>query len=209
MSTIKANAYLDAAGGNTATINGATPVGTDTVQTLTNKTLTSPTITGATITGSTVSGGAITQGTAQASTSGTAIDFTGIPSWAKRVTVMFAGVSLSGADYLLVQLGTSSGFITTGYTSTNQLGSASNINATNGFVSGGNGATRFMSGSMVIITMGAGNIWTETNIVKIDTGNVAWGGGDATISGTVDRVRVTVTGSNTFDAGTINIMYEG
>lgn len=187
----------------------ATLVGDSATQTLTNKTLTAPTITGATITGSTVSGGVIVQGTAVASTSGTSIDFTGIPSWAKRITVMFAGVSLSGSDYILVQLGTSSGFTTTGYASTNQLGSASNYNSTSGFVLGGNGASRVMSGSMVIMSMGTGNIWIETNIVKLDTGNVSWGGGDVTVSGTVDRVRITRDGTNTFDAGTINIMYEG
>ncbi len=203
------NAIIDAAGGNTATINGATPVGTDTAQTLTNKTLTSPTITGATITGSTVSGGTIVQGTAVASTSGAAIDFTGIPSWAKRITVMFSGVSLSGTEYLLVQLGTSGGVVSTGYLSTIQYGSAGSLSSSTGFLSGGNSASFVMSGSMVIVQMASSGIWTETNIVKLNTGNIAWGGGDVTISGTVDRVRITNTASNTFDAGTINIMYEG
>ena len=186
--------------------NGGTVLNTTATQTLTNKTLTSPTITGGSLSGTS---GAITLGTAQASTSGTAIDFTGIPSWAKRITVMFSGVSLSGSNYLLVQLGTSGGIVSTGYTSTAQLGSASNIASTSGFISGGNSASRIMSGSMVILQMGSSNIWTETNILKLNTTDIAWGGGDATISGTVDRVRITSTLADTFDAGTINIMYEG
>ena len=154
-------------------------------------------------------GTALTLGTAVASTSGTAIDFTGIPAWVKRITVMFSGVSLSGTAHINVQLGTTSGFTVSGYLSTQQQGSASNASSTTGFISGGNGSTSVMSGSMVILKMGVSDIWIETNIVKLNTGNIAWGGGDVSISGTVDRVRITTEGTDTFDAGTVNIMYEG
>ena len=58
----------------------------------------------------------IVNGTAQASTSGTSIDFTGIPSWAKRISIILSGVSINASGILLVQLG--SGSITsTGYAS--------------------------------------------------------------------------------------------
>jgi hypothetical protein len=51
----------------------------------------------------------ITSGTAVASTSGTSIDFTSIPLWVKRITVMFAGVSTNGTSPFLVQLGDAGG----------------------------------------------------------------------------------------------------
>jgi hypothetical protein len=91
-------------------------VGTDATQTLTNKT---------------IQGGAITSGTAVASTSGTSIDFTGIPSWVKRITVMFSSVSLSGASSYLVQIGTSGGIQNTGYTSSSFIIATAGSNGSN------------------------------------------------------------------------------
>ena len=183
----------------------ATLVGDSATQTLTNKTIQGGSLSG--------TSGAITQGTAVASTSGAAIDFTGIPSWAKRITVMFNGVSLTGGSatsYISVQLGTTSGFIASGYLSTIQYGSASSNNATTGFLCGFPSNSGVVSGSMVIVPMGAGGVWTETNMLLVNTTTISWGCGNVTISGTVDRVRITVINVvDTFDAGTINIMYEG
>ena len=53
--------------------------------------------------------GIISRGTTVASTSGTSIDFTGIPSFVKRITVMLNQVSLSGTSNVCIQLGTSGG----------------------------------------------------------------------------------------------------
>lgn len=194
-----------------------TLVGDNATQTLTNKTLTSPTINTPIISSPTISnpiitgGGLITQGTYATATASTAVDFTGIPSWATRITIMFVRVSLSGSAYLNVQLGSSAGFVTSGYASTAQLGSASNISSTTGFVSGGNSASRLMTGSMVITNFGGFSFWTQTNIVKLDTGNVAWGAGEVGFPFTLDRVRITTTnGTDTFDGTSlINILYEG
>ena len=85
-------------------------------ETFTNKTLTSPTLTSPAIGGTPTGVGVLTSGTAVASTSGTSIDFTGLPSWVKRITVIFNGVSLSGSSNLLIQLGTgSTTYTTSGY----------------------------------------------------------------------------------------------
>lgn len=52
----------------------------------------------------------ITQGTAQNTTSGTTSDFTGIPSWAKKIIVMINGISTSAvSSTFMLQLGTSGG----------------------------------------------------------------------------------------------------
>ncbi len=150
--------------------------------------------------------------TAQNSTSGTAIDFTGIPSWVRRVTVMFNGVSLNGTSSILVQLGTSSGVATTGYTSTSvgTNGTAGgSLNSTAGFVLRMTLATITLSGH-VVATNVSGNLWVSSHTAKLDTTSSTFGGGDVTLAGVLDRVRITtVSGTDLFDAGSINILYEG
>ena len=153
----------------------------------------------------------ITSGTAVESTSGTSIDFTGIPSWVKRITVMFSGVSTSGSSQPIVQIGSGS-VQTTGYLSgsgtvagANQTGFAS---STVGFVVIISNASATISGHMTITLMGS-NIYVSSHAVKHLVTNISSGGGDVTLSGTLDRIRITTTnGTDTFDAGSINILYE-
>lgn len=189
------------ASNRTLTLPDATTtlVGTDTTQTLTNKIL---------------QGGALTLGTAQASTSGTSIDFTGIPSWAKRITVMLNGVSLSGTSYPLIQAGTSSGPVTTGYT-----GVIANTSGNGGLVTSGLQVMTITTASSTLVTTGvvsmvnqSGNTWAMTSVSgRVDGGSqAAISVSSVTLSGALDRIRVTtVNGTDTFDAGTINIMWEG
>jgi hypothetical protein len=149
----------------------------------------------------------ITLGTAVASTSGTAIDFTGIPATAKRVTVLFNGVSTNGTSAIQVQLGTSSSFETTGYSSVAQ---ASNTiaSSTSGLVLGGVSDTDIRSGQMIISAMGS-DAWVSTGTNRTLLGGSWAMSGDKTISGTLTRVRITtMNGTDTFDAGTINISWE-
>ncbi len=156
--------------------------------------------------------GALVAATAQNSTSGTSIDFTGIPSWVKRITVMFSGVSTSGSSALLVQLGAGS-VTTSGYLGAS--GGALNsttpavINATTGFPIYANGPTSILHGNMTIALIGS-NIWSSSHSVgRSDSAIFLAGGGSITLGGTLDRVRITtVNGTDTFDAGSINILYE-
>jgi hypothetical protein len=154
----------------------------------------------------------IKSGTAVASTSGTAIDFTGIPSWVKRVTVMFSGVSLNGSSDFLIQLGAGS-VISSGYISTSNAanggGATASLSSTTGFVLITGTASNIASGQ-IILTNVSGNSWISSHVVKETTSRVAIGGGDVALSGTLDRVRITtVNGTDTFDAGTINLLWEG
>lgn len=175
--------------------------------------ITGATISGATINSSTINGGSITLGTAQNSTSGTAIDFTGIPSWAKRITVMFRGVSTNGTSPFLIQLGDSGGIETTGYAATSSgMVNASNYtpqSSTAGYVIGFFNAADIASGHMVITKID-GNSWVSSHTIKNATNIIIYGGGDKSLSDTLTQVRITtVNGTDTFDAGSINIMYEG
>jgi hypothetical protein len=151
-------------------------------------------------------------GTAQASTSGTSIDFTGIPSWVKRVTVMFNEVSTNGTSLPLVQLGAGA-IQTSSYVSTGGEFNGSNTTATAsssaGFVIRSTLAANAISGAMQIVLI-ASNTWVNSHTFKITGTSVATGGGAVALSDTLDRVRITtVGGTDTFDAGSINIMYEG
>jgi hypothetical protein len=156
-------------------------------------------------------GTTITSATAVASTSGTSIDFTGIPSWVRRITVMFNGVSTNGTSSLLIQIGSGS-VANTGYSSTYSLNASTTLSAassTAGFIVGTNLAAATASGVMTIQTLGS-NIWVSGHTIKSNTTNTSFGGGDVTLSGTLDRVRITTAnGTDTFDAGSINILYEG
>jgi len=204
----------------TATLPAATTtlVGTDATQTLTNKTLTSPTVNSPTVNSPTIGGtpviGAslITSGTAVASTSGTSIDFTGIPSWVKRITVMFSGVSTSGSSLIQLQLGDSGGVETTSYTSGAWLANTANTNSTTGLlIVGGNAAAYPFDGNMTVCLVDIStNKWSFSSTMSGSlTGISTMGGGSKSLSATLDRVRITtVNGTDTFDAGTINILYE-
>jgi len=183
---------------------------TDT-QTLTNKTLTSPTISGAVV--SSMASSVITSGTAVASTSGTSIDFTSIPSWVKRITVMFNGVSTSGSSFWLLRLGTSGTPETTGYDSTSlniQGAGISPTTSTAGFVSYTNVAGYVDSGTMVVTNI-SGNTWVCSGLLGTSTSSTVQftTSGTKTLAGVLNMVRITtVNGTDTFDAGSINILYE-
>ena len=156
--------------------------------------------------------GTISSGTAVASTSGTSIDFTSIPSWVKRITVVFNGVSTNGSSMSLIQLGTgATTYTTSGYVSTS-VGAAASPGAssyTSGFGIRNDDASYVMSGHMVITNI-SGNIWISSHTTRITTGVCPIGGGSVTLGATLTAVRITtVNGSDTYDAGSINILYEG
>lgn len=192
------------------TVPEGTVVGTSDTQTLTNKTLT-----GATISSSTINGGAITSGTA-ISVSGTSVDFTSIPSWVKRITIMFVGVSTSGVSEVTIQLGTSGGIQTTDYLGAGSVSAAATIMSagyTIGFtqVTNNNSSSDSRHGAVVLSALSTSSgVWTCSGSVSNSAAaRVSTLAGSKTLSGVLDRVRITtVNGTDTFDAGTINILYE-
>jgi len=152
----------------------------------------------------------ITSGTA-VTASGTFVDFTGIPSTAKRITVMLAGISSNSTSPIQVQLGTSSGVETTGYLTSVWQANTNNSNITTGFATGVSPslAVAVLSGHMVFTLVGS-NIWVGSGIIgRTDNTDSRITGGNKTLAGTLDRVRITTfNGTDTFDAGTINILWE-
>lgn len=158
-----------------------------------------------------------TLGTAVASTSGTSINFTGLPDWVERITILFAGVSTSGTSNVGIQLGTGGTptYTTTGYAAAGNTiagGGVASASYTTlfGLGSGNQLAASIMQGRMEIYNI-TGNTWvfsgttsqTNTNATHLGNGSIALGA-------ELTAVRITTSGgTDTFDAGTINIFYEG
>jgi hypothetical protein len=165
-----------------------------------------------TLTNKIIQGGAITSATA-VTASGTSVDFTSIPSWVKRITVMFNGVSTNGSSLIQVQLGDAGGIETSTY-----LGSASTFdtsasaqNYSTGFLAVEGNAASWVTHGLMTLANVSGNLWAESHSLGL-TGltAISIGGGTKTLSDTLTQVRITtVNGTDTFDAGSINIMYEG
>ena len=161
---------------------------------------------------STGSYGQLKQGTAQASTSGTSITFSSIPSWAKRITVMFNGVSTSSTSDVICQIGAGS-VVSTGYSAS---GSALNTSSmatsayTTGFPLMKSEIAASIMGGIAVLTNVTSNVWAMSSNISRGDGVMTVGAGYISLSGTLDRVVVTtVNGTDTFDAGSINILYEG
>ena len=151
--------------------------------------------------------GALTSGTAVATTSGTSIDFTGIPSWVKRITVMFNGVSTNGTSLVIVRVGSGS-VTTTGYVSTVSTNGA-NITSTAGFLLNYTADTTYFYRGQLQITLISGTTYVASGNNALSAVNCSVSAGDVTLSGVLDRIRLTtVNGTDTFDAGSVNILYE-
>jgi len=147
-------------------------------------------------------------------TTNTSLDFTSIPSWVKRVTVMFNGVSTNGTSLLVVRLGTSGGVVSSGYN-----GAASSVGSTvvtqqwaSGFgLRGATTAAADIYEGHMLLSLIDGNDWISSHTMALSNTPVTlFGAGSVTLSGTLTQLRITtVNGSDTFDAGSINILYEG
>jgi len=169
------------------------------------------TLTGTTITGTSVRG-AIGVGTSVASTSGTSIDFTSIPSYVKRITVMFDGVSTNGLSLFRVRIGPTAGVETTGYVGASGSPTSAALFSAGFDISSNNAASTTQQGLFTLALLDAlTNTWAASWVI----GNavnpaVGVGGGSKSLSGALSIVRITtVNGTDTFDAGSINILYEG
>jgi hypothetical protein len=168
-----------------------------------------------TLTNKTILGGAISSGTTITLTTQATVDFTSLPSWVKRVTLMFNGVSLSGTDQPLVQFGYggtptyvasgyaggSQGLSTTPSSGVTQTGTGFNIQSAQ--------AANALVGIYTFVLFDyATNTWVGTYSSYNNTTNSSFSFGSIALSGALTAVRLTRTGTNTFDAGKVNILYE-
>jgi hypothetical protein len=153
------------------------------------------------------------QGDTVKTATGTSVDFTGIPSWVKRITVMLAGVSSNGSSHYLIQLGDSGGIETTGYLSESTLFAAgiNNAASTAGFILWQDAAATIRHGSITFSLLDSTtNTWVCQGVTNNSNSVQAIiNSGSKALSATLDRIRfTTANGTDTFDAGSINILFE-
>ena len=151
-----------------------------------------------------------TLGASVATTSGTSVDITGIPSGTKQITVMLNGVSTNGTSPLIVQIGDAGGIESTGYNvevfnaaATNHISSAFKI--TLGIID-----ANTYGGSLILNLQESSSFtWVAQGFIA-DNSNAGFAsGGFKSLSATLDRVRLTTQGgTDTFDAGNISISYQ-
>jgi hypothetical protein len=152
--------------------------------------------------------------TAVSASSQTSIDFTSIPSWVNRITVMFNGLSTNGTSLVIVQLGDSGGVETTNYlgASSTLAAAVASVALSSGFTlnhGAGAAAANLQHGAMVLSRI-TGNTWScIANVALSDTARMCVTAGTKTLSDTLDRVRITTAGGvDTFDAGSVAISWE-
>lgn len=154
----------------------------------------------------------IVSGTAITLTNQTAPEFTGIPSWVKRITVMLSGVSTNSTGPILIQLGDAGGYEITGYVGTGTSNSTGASPATSNFTTGfglmnASVAAQSNQGIATICLLNS-NTWVFSFVGGRDTAIDLRGAGTKTLSDTLTSVRLFIDGTQQFDAGTINILYE-
>lgn len=152
----------------------------------------------------------IQRDTAKNTTSGTSVDFTAIPSWVRRITVILLGVSTNGTSPLRLQIGTGGSPTTSGYIATSGTQTGATVeNATNGFTLGPTvTATDVYSGNIVLTNI-TGNTWVCSGTLKRSTTQLNYFAGEVALAGVLDMVRLTTNGgTDAFDAGSYNIFYE-
>ena len=181
----------------------------------TSPTLTTPVLSGS-VTGTytlagtpTMGASLITSGTTVSPTASTSIDFTSIPSWVKRITVMFYRPTTNGSSIPLIQLGTTSGIETTGYIGYSYNPAASATSTAGATLAGQWSSTWTINGIATICLLGS-NVWAISFTGGFTGGNtVMLSGYSKTVAATLDRVRITtVNGSDVYNSGSVNILYE-
>ena len=141
-----------------------------------------------------------------ATTSGTAFDLTSIPSGTNKIEVVFANVGLNGGNHIIVQIGTGGSLTTSGYSSASNCDGFATT-STSGFVMFYGSNARFTDAVMTLHHMG-GNVWGAAHCGRIATFRHVTGGGHIALGGELDTVRLTRTGSNSFDLGNLKWRYE-
>lgn len=158
----------------------------------------------------------ITLGTPQASTSGTAIDFTGIPAGVRKITINLSSVGTNGTSPMMVQLGDAGGFESANYAGgviyTVAGGATAGTNLTSGFlITNVNVAANTYSGTVTLtLENSTAFTWAETGSIANDSATAFnQSAGAKSLSAELTQVRITmVNGTDAFDAGEINITYE-
>jgi len=157
--------------------------------------------------------------TVQTPSAVTSVSFTGIPSWVKRITILMNALSTSGTSDLSVRIGSGS-FVTSGYVGSSAFiaqnsGAAGGAAATTAFTVGGYSVNTCTISGVITLYNITGNVWNYACTATRNGGTTAQNGVQTTVyiplslAGVLDRVQLlAVNTTDTFDAGSVNILYE-
>jgi hypothetical protein len=157
------------------------------------------------------------KGSTTVTLSGTAVDFTGIPATAKRMTIALASLSTNGASHVTLQLGTAAGIEYAGYAAYASISttgsSGTGANSTTGFFAGWSGGAGVTSSSVITLINVGGNRWVASLAGALDNGGAVYygfvAGGNKTLVGVLDRLRlIPANGSDAFDSGSATVFWE-
>lgn len=151
----------------------------------------------------------VTRRTAVATTSGSSQGFTSIPAGVKKISAVFSGVSTNAGNLITIQLGISTGYVTTGYLNNYGYIDAGNVastaSATNGFNIFRSAAAHVSSGIVTIENID-GNVWVASGTLALTNGTpITFTSGNVDLGGVLDRIQITT--ADTFDAGSFNVIY--
>lgn len=148
--------------------------------------------------------------------SGASVDFTGIPSWAKKITVIYSGISTTGstATQFTIQLGTSGGVVTSGYAAGTTIVSAntasSTIHTSGAVVANGVGGTGALTTGVTTVVNLVSSTWNISGgNNRTDSASGGFHNASISLGGVLNRVRLQAIGSDTFDAGSVSLLIEG
>jgi hypothetical protein len=149
--------------------------------------------------------------------SGTLCSWLAVPAGVSRVTITLSGVSTNGTSPVILQLGDTGGWVTTGYTGgvTRTVGAALNganyTNASGIYLDDASAATYVRHGQISLIRNGlASNVWVASFVLgDSGFGGAEYGGASITVPSELTQIRLsTVGGVDTFDAGSASVLYE-
>ena len=153
-----------------------------------------------------------TLGTQQLTTSGTNIDFTGIPAGTKRIAIMFESVSTDGTSNWLIQLGDAGGIEASGYLGSCTVGGAatSGANFTTGFGIASSTSANVVHGIVELRLKQASSFtWVASGTLGLSSGAASFSlGGSKSLSAELTQLRITTVSGDAFDGGSINIWYQ-
>lgn len=155
-----------------------------------------------------------TSGTPITTNGAAAYEFTTVPAWAKKVTLLLRNVSVTGAvsGWFRLQLGTSGGYVTSSYTST-----VTAINSTAATASGFDNIGFMPAFSVADAELYSGtisfseietNVWVMSSNLKASTTRMCFGSGDVSLGAELTSIKLAILSAGTFDGGTINVLYE-
>ena len=137
---------------------------------------------------------------------------TGIPSWAKRITMYWSGVSTTGTGKVGFRFYTNTGVVSSGYYATDTaIGNSSGVttNTTNGFFMSLSAAANLRNGTFVLTKLYGSNDWVVSGLANVNNNTSSCMiTGIVSLSNLATSIELFESGGAAFDAGSVSYVFE-